>query len=347
MEQIWDDPFVTLREELKTRYMFVHSAIEKDFLLPDGTMKFTEVLVEKDLFTLLSWINAKDIAAIKSLQQTNPEYKGRVIIDSGAYSVWNSGKDFDTDKYIDWLNSDDIIDMILWAAEADVIPGERGRVATPEEANEAAGKSWENYLYMTTKVKWPKKIVPIYHQGEDLKFLKQMLEYTFEDGSHIPYIGISPLIASPNILKNWYQEVNTVIKNSSNPDVLTHNFGMTSFRIMENFKSCSSDSSVCTQNAIRAKLLVDVVDGIPKFVNVGKRSFNYPEHYTKLSSDALNHIKNTINKLPHNITWEEVIKRSEETTDTSLLLYCNICAVENWAKEFKYKNGVFGKNVLW
>ena len=64
--------------------------------------------------------------------------------------------------------------------------------------------------------------------GEDFKHLRRMLEYKFLDGDHIPYIGISPRndVHVSEKMK-WYEMVWGIIRESSNPNVLTHNFGMT------------------------------------------------------------------------------------------------------------------------
>ena len=343
--QIWDNPFEELQKSLGSRYVFIHSGIEKSYNLPDSKFSYTDILLEKDLFTLLSWINTNDIEAVKELHNVHPEYSHRVVIDSGAFSVWNSGKEFDIDAYIDFLNDDELMDIILWAAEADVIPGKKGITATMEERDIAAQQSWDNYLYMISKVKYPKKILPIFHMDEDFKYLEQMLEYILPDGTHIPYIGISPRNDVSTTLKiKWYEKISKIIENSSNPNVLTHNFGMTSFKVMENFKSFSSDSTVCLQNSIRAKLLTDIIDGKPKFINIGERTLSYPDHYLNQSPATMSKVYDNCINCGHDITFDKLL---DTGTDTTMLLYCNICAVERWAKNFKFKGNTTSKISLW
>lgn len=38
---------------------------------------------------------------------------------------------------------------------------------------------------MKDRIKSRDKLIPIFRQGEDFKWLKNMLEYTHEDGTHI------------------------------------------------------------------------------------------------------------------------------------------------------------------
>ena len=72
---------------------------------------------------------------------------------------------FDMDEYITFLESNKILDVCFWAAEADVIPGSFGVDPTEEQRLSAPEESWNNYIYMIKRVSWPKKIVPIFPYG--------------------------------------------------------------------------------------------------------------------------------------------------------------------------------------
>ena len=95
------------------------------------------------------------------------------------------------------MNSID--DQVYIFAQVDKIPGEWGKPKTPEQLAEAPILSWENYKYMVKKVKSPKKLLPIFHQGEDFKYLQQMLDYVYPEdvldkscvGQPVDYIGVS------------------------------------------------------------------------------------------------------------------------------------------------------------
>lgn len=73
------------------------------------------------------------------------QYKGKIFIDSGAFSVHTKGIELDVDGYIDYINSID--DDICLFAQADKIPGEFGKIKTRTQISEAPKLSWENYIY--------------------------------------------------------------------------------------------------------------------------------------------------------------------------------------------------------
>ena len=115
---------------------------------------------------------------------------------------------------------------------------------TAKDWLEAPQLSWENYLYMREKSKDPSKLVPVFHQGEDLKWLRNMLDYKFSDGSHIPYIGLSPRgDVSLKAKYDFSAECFATIQNSSNPNVKTHAFGATSLEMLERLPYTSADST--------------------------------------------------------------------------------------------------------
>jgi len=89
-----------------------------------------------------------------------------------------------------------------------------------------------------------RKLLPVYHQGENLKHLHRLLETTFENDEHIPYIGISPANDMHTSQKDaWLTKVFEVIKHSSNPNVKTHGFGITSLAVLEKQPLYSADST--------------------------------------------------------------------------------------------------------
>ena len=147
---------------------------------------------------LLSQLNERK-ACIEWVEykRAHPECKSKLFIDSGAYTAHTKGKEVDVDEYINFMNSID--DQVYVFAQVDKIPGEWGKPKTPEQLAEAPILSWENYKYMVKRVKSPKKLLPIFHQGEDFKYLEQMLNYVYPEdvldkscvGQPIDYIGIS------------------------------------------------------------------------------------------------------------------------------------------------------------
>lgn len=176
------------------------------------------------------------------LEMIDAGYDGKIFIDSGAYTAHTKHKMVDVDDYIEFINN--YSEHFECIAQLDTIPGEYKQKKTVEQLAEAPEKSWQNYIHMIEKVKEPKKILPIVHQGENLRHLSRMLEWTDKNGEHIPYIGISPAndLSTPKKLA-WISQCFWIIQNSSNPNVKTHAFGFTALDALERFPFYSADST--------------------------------------------------------------------------------------------------------
>ena len=214
---------------------------------------------------LLSQLNERK-ACIEwaEYKRAHPECTSKLFIDSGAYTAHTKGKEVDVDEYISFINSID--DQVYIFAQVDKIPGVWGQPKTPEQLAEAPILSWENYKYMVTKVKSPKKLLPIFHQGEDFKYLQQMLDYVYPDtvldkscvGQHIDYIGIScNKELSTGEWIDWFSICFKMIRDSDNPNVKTHAFGMTSLKVLEQFPFTSADSTSWVRSAGFGNILID------------------------------------------------------------------------------------------
>lgn len=175
---------------------------------------------------------------------------GCLFLDSGAFSAHTKGAVIDVDQYIAYINEKD--EHLACFAQLDTIPGEFGKPKTKEQLEEAPELSWQNYLYMVERVKSPEKLLPIFHMGEDFKHLRRMLEHT----PRIDYIGISPANDVSTVQKGyWIDEVFKVIKASSNPDIKTHAFGMTSLPLLEQYPFYSADSTSWLMNGRNGNIM--------------------------------------------------------------------------------------------
>lgn len=193
---------------------------------------------ENDWPLLYSQINNRGCIINRLSAPTN----GKLLIDSGAHSAHTKGITLDLEEYIGFVNEN--IDKFTLYVQVDKIPGVYRMPKTSKDWLEAPQLSWENYLYMREKSKDPSKLVPVFHQGEDLKWLRNMLDYTFSDGSHIPYIGLSPRgDVSLKAKYDFSAECFATIQNSSNPNVKTHAFGATSLEMLERLPYTSADST--------------------------------------------------------------------------------------------------------
>lgn len=217
-----------------------------------GTQHVTshELILECNGNMLKSYHNDKQIIQNLMDRKKSGGWKGKLLVDSGAYTCWTKGITICPDAYIDYINEN--CDYIDYFIQLDKIPGTPNNPPTLEQAQQATEESWNNYLYMTERVKCPEKILPVYHKGEPLSHLKRMIEHKI-NGEYVPYIclGGSAKDRHRNKLISWYHTCLDVIHKSKNPNVKIHVLGQTIFALLETlpFASCDSTSWIMT-NAI-------------------------------------------------------------------------------------------------
>ena len=224
MKSKWDVPF---------RYVFSGSL----------TMRMHDMLLStKDFEPLDILVAQEDRNGIKQAIQWKHEGFCRwLFCDSGAYSVHTGKLHVTQDEYVDYINS--VCDDIDVFAQLDTIPGKFKQPKSPEDYVQSAEDSWANFLHMRESVEDKHKVMPVYHFGEDTKYLKRMLEYRDNEGDQLDYIGLSPANdASVQARMLYLKDMYDIIKHSSNPNVKTHVYGFTSLTAMSKFPCYSADS---------------------------------------------------------------------------------------------------------
>lgn len=268
---------------------------------------------EKGYLRLFSYLHEK-----RYIQQRAD--KGlKTFVDSGAFSAHTKGAEIDADEYIAYVNEMD--EHISIFAQLDKIPGHFGKPKTKEQLLEAPLMSDQNYLYMVERVKSPDKLLPIYHQGEDFKHLKVMLE----ERPKIKYLGISPANDVTTSSKaKWIDECFKVIKASSRPDIKTHAFGMTSLKVLERFPFYSADSTTWIMTAANGNIITD--------------------YGTLVISDKMKREPKHILNMPK--TWQKKFVEEVESKGFDLQLLSedykqrilwNVRFLANWAENYEYK----------
>ena len=289
-----------------------------------GPKELQDLLTEAKVPRLFSQLN--DRGAIKKWIEThpNPEPEEKLFIDSGAHSAHTKGRVVDVDDYIEFINSID--EYVTVFAQVDKIPGVYHQHKTAKDWAEAPEMSWENYLYMRSKVKSPEKLIPVFHQGENFKWLENMLEFRDEDGSKVEYVGLSPRgDVSKKAKSEFLDKCFTIIKQSSNPNVKTHAFGMTSLDIMEEFPLTSADSTTW----ILAGVMGDVWTPYGKIVCSEVR-IDVDRNIAKMPAEAQKKLSDYLESI--GLTLEEV------QTDYVSRIKANALFLINWAKNYKCKN---------
>ena len=202
----------------------------------------TDLIIEKDYNQLLSNINERKKIPQFIEAKKNGIWKGKLLIDSGAFSIHKSGKEVPLEDYINWINENhEYLDLYI---QLDDIPGKWGIARTKEEVTLSPIKTWENYLYMRSKLIDPNKLLPVFHQGEDLKYLKQMLNWEDDNKNKINYLCISSnkdLCAKKR--SEWYKLCFEEIEKSNNPNIKIHSLGTQSQYHCEEYPFTSVDAT--------------------------------------------------------------------------------------------------------
>jgi len=245
-----------------------------------------------------------------------------LFIDSGAFTAHTKGTEVDVDNYLEYVNKID--DHVRCFVQVDKIPGRFGQPKTREEILEAPKLSWDNYLYMRPKCKSPDKLMPVFHHGEDFKWLENMLEYTDENNNHIDYICLSPANDKPVKEKvKFLEKCYAIIEASSNPNVKTHLLGFTSLKWLEQFPCYSADSTAWIQTGAVGNVMT-------------------PFGTLDISENSLKDIHSIRNTPVLKDKFESYIHSiglnpEELYNDYKSRLMANLIYLYNWAKDYKYK----------
>jgi hypothetical protein len=161
-----------------------------------------------------------------------------VIIDSGAFSVWNKGGKIDIDAYKAFCLK---LNPSWIKISLDVIP-ETG--SSKADIEKCCQQGYENYLYLKQHIP---NLMPVYHYGDDISYLKKFMDHT-------DYIGVSPANDThENIKRIFLDSVFRITRDK----VKTHGLGYSSFEGLYLYPFYSVDS-------ISYKRLMAIVDGYKK-----------------------------------------------------------------------------------
>lgn len=157
-----------------------------------------------------------------------------LFMDSGVFPAWGRGELIDVKLYCDFLKRN--AKYIGPYASVDYIPGKFGEPVTREQVEYSAKLSYDNHQVMRG---WGFKPIPIFHQGENMKWLEQYLK----DGE--PYIGIATRKdLRQEVQRDWLDHCFTMVTDRNGvPFVKTHGFGITNISQLLRYPWYSSDST--------------------------------------------------------------------------------------------------------
>lgn len=300
--------------------------------------KIIDYAYEQNYPLLYSQINNRNYILKHFDAQAAGKTKGKLFVDSGAHSAHTKGIKLDLEEYIGFVN--DNIEKMSVYVQVDKIPGVYLMPKTPKDFLEAPQLSWENYLYMRERSKDYTKLIPVFHQGEDLKWLENMCNYEFSDGNPIPYIGLSPrgdvsLAAKYDFCAKCF----SVIQRSKNPNVKTHAFGATSLSMLERLPFTSADSTTWVLVSAFGQVWIptgitgqSIDDTVGVKLGVSKENISHPtatQTYWEQSPAIKKKLDDYFESIGTNIE-----KLSESHSERSLAS-AKFC--QNWAKNYKYK----------
>ncbi|WP_438979922.1 hypothetical protein [Polynucleobacter sp.] len=199
----------------------------KYFLGVQNNSKFDYTTFENHNYILFSYYYFNLPHIVKKVLSDIPDHE--IIIDSGAFSAWNSNKSVaieDVEQFYKYVYS---IRPDAHFINLDKIPGARGRKPSEQEASEACEYSWKNYLRLR---KITDKILPVFHEDDEWKYLQMMKDET-------DYIAISP--ANDSHTKKrivWLDRVYGDLK----ADYKTHGLAATSEKLLKRYPFYSVDS---------------------------------------------------------------------------------------------------------
>jgi len=172
---------------------------------------------------------------------------GCIMVDSGAFTAWNKGKQIDLQTYIQYAH--EVLKKIaifknqkMYIVNLDVIPGRVGETHAlnsnrkQENLDLIEKAAREGYKNMRRMLKEGITPIHVFHQGESFRWLDKMLEY-------LPYIGISPANDMPSTTRiRWIETVFEYLHKEGTA-VDTHGFAVTNYTTLRTFPWTSCDAA--------------------------------------------------------------------------------------------------------
>lgn len=218
----------------------------------------------------------------------------KLMLDSGAFSVWNKGKTVDFDSYLKYaVSTQDRWDVII---VLDQIPGSPGhKNVSLEERDRCASISWERYNLMRKAGIPADKLMAVFHQGEHPKWMKRMAETC-------PLVGISPANdRTPAEKVVWLDDTMDLACDAhGRPHTRYHGLAVTSPSLMLNYPWDSVDSATWAILPGNGGMMLPYYRSPKTYdftryhvVHTGKRA-NKPDHINTMSAGIQQQIKMTL-----------------------------------------------------
>lgn len=196
---------------------------------PIGNTFFNQAMLDTGGTGSILFTYAEKRDPVVALETIRKYENFTIIVDSGAFSVWNSGKTLQRDDLLQYYKTLHAYRNDLIFINLDVIPGERGRKPTKEEAELACRRGLDNYHYFKKNGINP---LPVFHEGDNFDYLEVFKNET-------DYIAISPANDSSRQRRiRWLDMVYSNLK----ANYKTHGLAATAQPLLERYPFYSVDS---------------------------------------------------------------------------------------------------------
>ncbi len=170
-----------------------------------------------------------------------------VFLDCGAWTAFTKKVNINIDDYLQYLKSNK--DCYRVAASLDVIPD--------GDVNKSAEDSYNNFVYLRSRLGSDYKLIPTYHRGESIDNLKRLLTYSDEYGP-LDYIGIGAVASNVNVkMRNEFLTKIFSVISRENPNIKTHLFGLTDLTLLDKYPIYSADSTTWVMAGAMGEILTD------------------------------------------------------------------------------------------
>lgn len=236
-------------------------------------LSYVEMQVENNLNFMISFYYKKAMRKVLDHPSiTSGQYKGKIFIDSGAFTYNKVKSEEYENSYIDFINNSNYFAY----APLDDLP------AKGKDGKETAKATRENFFKFLPRLLPEKrqKLLYVFHNTEPFEYLRDALEIEVE-GEPIKYIALSARMGMLNSLPfDFFDKCYSIIENSRNKDVKIHAFGIQSPTLLKSYPFYSADSSSYIQQANTGGLLYIGADGKLKGIGMGRSSMS--THFDKL-----------------------------------------------------------------
>ena len=144
----------------------------------------------------------------------------------------------------------------------------------------------------------------------------------------------------------WYEDTWKIIYDKCRElgrDIpLTHNFGMTTISMMEQYPSCSSDSTSWVRSASFGNIMI-IVNGRIKSIYVSNRNLNSPDHINNQPLAIREAVEKECKEMGHGITLQSLI----DDDKGAIRPLFNLISLNKWKQNFKYLGNEDFKEDLW